>query len=119
MQFQSAGRVRTVPFELNVADAVRKPAYAIPADAIRIDIKSGGFEPARIEIPAGKPVKLAFVRSGDPNCGSKVVFADLGITRDVPMRGIAIMEIPAQAAGEIRFACGMGMYRGRLIMLSR
>jgi hypothetical protein len=118
LQFQSAGTVETVPFDLRVAAADRqKPAApAIPADAIRVRIESGGFVPARVSIPAGKAVKLAFIRSGDPNCGSKVVFPDLGITREIAPGGVAIVELPPQKAGELRFACGMGMYRGAVVI---
>jgi hypothetical protein len=117
LQFQSAGKVETVPFELRVAQATAKPPeVAIPSGAIRIRIESGGFAPARVQIPAGKPVKLAFIRSADPNCGSKVVFPELGITRDVPVGGAAIVELASQKAGELRFACGMGMYRGSIVV---
>src|SRR5205807_621928 len=88
------------------------------ADAIRIRITPAGFDPARIEIPAGKPVTLVFERSGDPNCGNKVVFPDLGLTRDVPLGVMASVEIPARSSGELKFACGMGMYRGALVVVS-
>jgi hypothetical protein len=116
VQTQVAGKVETTPIVVQVAAATPKPPAEarIPADAIPIRITPGGFEPARVEIPAGKPVTLVFRRSSDPNCGSKVVFPDLGLTRDVPLGGSATVEIPATAAGEIRFACGMGMYRGSL-----
>ena len=61
---------------------------------------------------------LAFLRSGEPNCGGKVVFPDLGLSREVPLGGAAVIELPAQKAGELRFACGMGMYRGSIVAVT-
>jgi len=47
-----------------------------------------------------------------------VVFPTLGISRDIPLNGVAIVELTAQKAGEIRFACGMGMFRGSIVATS-
>jgi hypothetical protein len=122
-QFQVAGRVETVPFVLHVQEAMAKPAppavappAIAPKDAIHIQITSAGYEPARIEAGSGKPLRLWFTRTGEPNCGAKVIFPALGITRDVPLGGSTLVEIPAPPSGEIRFTCGMGMNRGMIVV---
>jgi hypothetical protein len=117
LQFQVAGKVETQAFSLRVAAASKGKGTSveIPASAIRVRITPGGFEPARIEVPAGRAVTLAFQRSADPNCGGKVVFPQLGISRDVGLGETTIVELPAQEAGEVRFTCGMGMYRGSVV----
>lgn len=119
VQFQVAGKVETHPYVVR-ADAVRRatrPA-AVPVGAIRILITSHGFEPMRVEIPAGRQVTLAFVRSAEPNCGSKIVFPELGIAKDVPLGGVAIVTLPPQQGREIMFACGMGMLRGSVVAVA-
>ena len=97
VQFRVAGKVKTLPFVARVEAATgnRSARAQIPGDAIQIRITPGGFEPPRIEIPAGKGMTLAFLRSGAPNCGGKVVFPDLGLSREVPLGGVAVVEIPA------------------------
>jgi plastocyanin domain-containing protein len=45
-----------------------------------------------------------------------VVFPGLGIAREVPLGGAAVIELPAMESGELRFTCGMGMYRGALVI---
>ena len=88
---------------------------AIPADAVRVRVTAHGYEPARVAIPVNRAVTLAFSREASPNCGAEVVFPALGIRRAIPLGGTALVELPAQSAGEIGFACGMGMLRGVMI----
>jgi len=117
LQIQIAGKVETLPFVIKVADPepVTPVAFKIPADAIRVFVGANGFDPSRIVIPEGKIVNLAFLRSADPNCGSKVVFPDFGITREIPFMGYTVIEMPPMSRGEFRFTCGMGMYRGSIV----
>lgn len=117
-QFQQAGEVVTVPFVLRVepADAApRATTPKIPADAIGIQVSERGFEPARVEIPASRAMTLAFTRDSTPNCGSEVVFPSLGIRKPLPIGETVLVQLPAQASGELAFGCGMGMYRGMIV----
>jgi plastocyanin domain-containing protein len=54
-------------------------------------------------------------RGALPNCGNKIISPGLGITRDLAPGEAVIFESPAIGLGELRFACGMGMYK-RLIV---
>jgi len=116
-QMQVGDKVETVPFEITVDPAIDpiQPVTNIPKDAIAIRVSAKGFEPARIEIPANHPVKLAIHRDTAPNCGSGIAFPALGLTRALPPGGVAIIHLPPQPAGELRFTCGMGMYRGSVV----
>jgi hypothetical protein len=116
LQVQVAGRVETIPFVVDVAPAASPVTVsALPSDAIRVKINPDGYEPMCVAIPAGKPVKIAFERSAQSNCGGKVVFPALGLSKEVPLGGSALFDLPAQPAGEYRFTCGMGMYRGSIV----
>ena len=117
-QFQREGQVIVAPFVVRVAEALpaAAPTVAIPADAVRVTIGAGGFEPARVEVPAGRPIHLAFTRDAQPNCGRQVVFPALGLTRDLPLGQTVLIDLPAAESGELRFACGMGMYHGMIVV---
>lgn len=118
VQMQVAGEPRTWPIEVRVAPAslLSKQTSAIPPGAIVVKIDGQGFTPLRIQAPAGRPFQLAFVRSGEPNCGGRVAIAALGVEREVPLGGVTIVALPPQAAGEFFLTCGMGMYRGAIVV---
>ncbi len=113
LQVQRDGQVLTFPFTVQVAAGEAKKAAAA-TKAIEITVSSQGFQPARLEIPAGRPVRLAFRRLDAQNCAQKVVFPSLGLERALPPGETVVIDVPAQASGELHFACGMGMYRGSL-----
>jgi plastocyanin domain-containing protein len=69
-----------------------------------------------LTIAAGQPVTLALSISQRPSCASRLIFPSLGLTRELPLNGTIIIELPALPAGELRFGCGMGMYQGALVV---
>jgi len=116
-QMQLGERVVTVPFWLRVEGAVgrRGKEEAAPPGAVRVRITAHGYEPARVEVPAGRPVVLAITRTTEGNCGGRIVFPGLGIEREIAPGGTVVVRLPAQPRGEVRFGCGMGMYRGSVV----
>ncbi|MBM2841417.1 MAG: cupredoxin protein, partial [Bacteroidetes bacterium] len=50
------------------------------------------------------------------DCTNQVVFEGLNIRRQLPARRTTIIELTPSDTGEIAFACGMGMVRGKLIV---
>lgn len=86
------------------------------AEATTILVTERGYEPTTVTIPANRPAVLTFVRKADPSCGDTLVFAELGIERKLPLNEPVRVEIPAHPPGEIRFACGMDMYRGKVVV---
>ncbi len=84
-----------------VVDQIRQRAEQILGSAIHFEIcvdgdaklPAGaihGYDPARVEIPAGKRLTLAVTRHSAPNCGAEVIFPKLGI-RDVLPPGETIL----------------------------
>jgi len=61
-------------------------------------------------------VSLAFYRTDAENCGGEVVFAKQKITKKLPVGETVLVEFTPNEAGEISFACGMDMLRGKLIV---
>lgn len=117
-QFQRGGKVFTVPFVLSVSEGEKKTAEnaEIPPGATRVTVSSAGFEPASITARKGETVKLAFTRKDANNCASEVVFPKLKVKRELPVGETVLVEVKAPESGEISFACGMDMYKGKVVV---
>lgn len=84
---------------------------------IHIRVKDGIYQPAQIQIPAGKTITLRFLRQDPTPCAEYVLFAQLNLSYQLPLNEEVKIIIPPQSSGEIDFTCQMGMYRGRLIVI--
>ncbi len=117
-QFQRNGKVITVPFIVNVPENDKKMASnaSIPADAFKVTVNKKGYEPSEIKVEKGKPVKLAFYREDAENCGGELSFPKLNITKKLPVGETVLVEFTPTEAGDISFACGMGMMNGKVIV---
>jgi len=91
-------------------------AQRATSDVIDIVVDGGVYTPGRIEVPAGKPVKLRFLRKDPSPCAEKVLFDDLGIAADLPIGQPVEVTVTAKQAGEYAFTCQMQMYRGTLVV---
>ncbi|MDQ3372488.1 MAG: cupredoxin domain-containing protein [Acidobacteriota bacterium] len=117
-QFQRGGKVISVPFVVNVPAGNNELARAanVPADAIKITVSGDGYTPALIPLKKGQPVKLAFYRADSNNCGGEVVFSKQNISKKLPVGETVLVEFTPTEAGEIGFACGMDMMRGKVVV---
>jgi plastocyanin domain-containing protein len=87
------------------------------AEPIEIIADDGVYTPSRIEVTAGKPVTLRFVRKDPSPCAEKVIFSDLNISGDLEVNEPNDIKFTPQNPGEHEFTCQMGMYRGKLIVV--
>jgi plastocyanin domain-containing protein len=84
-------------------------------DNIRIEVKDGTYQPAALQVPVGQALTLTFIRQDVTPCAEKVIFADLGLSVDLPLNRPVTLTLPALTAGRHEFTCQMGMYRGSLV----
>lgn len=84
------------------------------AEPIRI-IVDGGYSPASVRVPAGRPVRLLFDRRDTSSCSEEVVFPDFGIRKFLPTGLSTEIELTPLRPGRYEFMCGMSMLRGTLI----
>ena len=84
----------------------------VPEIAIVVD---GGYAPAQLRVPAGKPVRLVFDRRDRGSCSEEVVFPDFGIRRFLPEGRKTVVEVTPPKAGRYDFMCGMSMLRGAIV----
>jgi len=91
-----------------------KAQRAVASGVIDVLVDGGVYTPARIEVAAGQPVTLRFLRKDPSPCAEQVVFADLGISHELPLNTPQDITL-TPAPGSHEFTCQMAMYRGTLI----
>jgi plastocyanin domain-containing protein len=83
---------------------------------VRITVSKKGFSPSSISTEQGSPLTLIFRRPKNEGCGNKVVFPSLNITRDLPVGKNVTIKFTPTDTGNISFTCGMGMYKGSIVV---
>jgi len=97
----------------------RREARAAPGagvQTVRVTVK-GGYDPDRIVVERGRPVRLEFYRDETSGCSDTVVLGDFGISRKLPPHETTVVEVMPERSGEFTFTCGMNMLRGRLVVV--
>jgi len=95
------------------------PAAAANADKPRtvdLSVKDKGFEPNNITVKKGEPLHLVGTRKTDQTCATSIDIKDAGIRNDLTLNNAAAIDFTPEKAGEIRYACGMGMMVGVLLV---
>lgn len=75
-----------------------------------------GYHPGRILIGEGERVRLKILRREAGGCSRELVLPAFGIRRELPQGTEVTIDLPALAAGEYAFTCGMNMMRGSLVV---
>jgi hypothetical protein len=86
---------------------------------LRVNAGEHGFSPASLAIPMGAAGSLAtvsFVRTTDQTCATEVVFPELDIKKALPLNQVVAVNVPSDSARTLTFQCGMGMYKGALLV---
>ena len=100
-------------FGPRAATAARSTAGGV--QEARIEVRAS-YTPDRIEVEAGRPVRLTFVRREANPCTEQVILPEFGIVRDLPVGRPVGVEFTPPRPGEFEFHCGMNMVRGRLVV---
>lgn len=82
---------------------------------VHIRVK-GGYDPDKIIVQAGKPVRFHFYREEEGACSEMVVFDGLDRSVILPAHEETVLELTPITAGEYSFQCQMGMLRGKLVV---
>ncbi len=92
-----------------------KALHAVGTAPLEVLVDNGVYTPASIEVTAGKPVTLRFLRKDPSPCAEKVLFDKLGVSADLPLDKPVTVTVTPVKPGEYEFTCQMRMYRGRLV----
>lgn len=80
-----------------------------------IDV-AGTFTPAAVTLKAGQPVRLHFRRTDAATCADEIVIPDLNIRKKIAANQTVTIDVPAQQARTLNFACGMDMMKGTVVV---
>jgi plastocyanin domain-containing protein len=78
-----------------------------------------GFSPASLPLPkgaAGATENVTFLRTTDNTCATEVVFPELSLKKPLPLEEPVVIAVPVDRARTLTFQCGMGMYKGALVV---
>lgn len=77
---------------------------------------NGGYTPNVVVLRQNVPATVVFYRKDPSPCLSHVVFPDFGINDELPIDKDYAITIDTSKPGEYRYACGMDMFRGKVIV---
>lgn len=83
---------------------------------ISIVVDQGVYDPAHIELNAGKTTLLRFIRKDPSPCAEMVLIDALGISVELPLDRPRDVAVTPVQPGHYAFTCQMQMYRGELIV---
>jgi plastocyanin domain-containing protein len=83
---------------------------------VHITVTPNGFEPAQVKLHAGRRVRLVVTRRTDRTCATEIVLKDLGIQKALPLNQPVEIVFTPRKTGSLRYACGMDMIAGKLVI---
>jgi plastocyanin domain-containing protein len=92
------------------------PVAASGAQEIQLEVTDAGFVPAQVTVQKDRPISLTITRKTDQTCAKDIVFKGMDVKKDLPLNEAVHIELPAQAAGTVEYACGMDMIKGSLVV---
>ena len=112
---QLTAPAKTVAFD-SLAPQASAPTEKPREQAARIVLNEKGYQPASIQLRAGIPARLTFVRQVEATCGTEIVLAAYGIKKELPLNQPVTVDFTPAKTGEFSFACGMNMLKGKLVV---
>jgi RND family efflux transporter MFP subunit len=84
--------------------------------SVTVTLGETGYQPASFKLLRGVPARVTFVRKVEATCGTEVVLEEYGIKRELPLNQPVAVEFTPTKTGEFKFACGMDMLRGKILI---
>jgi len=113
-----AGAALVVAVNLYFFGRRRAASAALSASGtqvVRVRVE-GGYDPAVIEVRAGRPVRLQFLREETEGCSDTVLLPEWGISQVLPAHVETAVEFTPARPGRYDFTCGMHMLRGTIVV---
>ncbi|MDX1440142.1 MAG: cupredoxin domain-containing protein [Rubricoccaceae bacterium] len=86
-----------------------------------VDIEAGelGFVPVSVSLHADVPARLVFIRTTEKTCATEVAIPAFEVGPvELPLGDPVAVEFTPTETGDFRFACGMDMQEGALLVQS-
>jgi plastocyanin domain-containing protein len=96
--------------------AAASPQADGKSNVVNVIANDKGFTPSAIDVKKGAATTLVFTRTTDDTCARQVVFPELKVTKDLPLNEKVSFDVPANDARTLTFQCGMGMFKGKIVI---
>jgi RND family efflux transporter MFP subunit len=121
LQKQSAAAARPVAQQSFNDPAKAKSSQPLQSgrdqmQSVTVILNDRGYEPESFGLRRGVPARITFVRKVDASCGTEIVLEEYGIKRELPLNQPVVVEFTPSKTGEFKFACGMDMLRGKILV---
>lgn len=79
-------------------------------------IVDGGYTPDKLIVKKGQKTTLVFYRKDPSDCLEEVVIPDFKVRKSLKLNKKTEITIKPEKKGEYGFECGMGMFKGKIIV---
>lgn len=86
------------------------------SQVIDLQVTEKGFEPSKIDVKPGTSIILKVTRKTDATCATEIQVPSKKIKRKLPLNQVVSLDLGRLEKGEIRFACGMDMVSGHILV---
>ena len=83
---------------------------------VEMAVTEDGFVPSKVKALKGEKLRLVVTRKTDRTCAKEIVVPSHGINQPLPLGKAVTVELTPRASGEIRYACGMDMISGVVLV---
>lgn len=83
---------------------------------VNISVTEKGFEPSTFNVSPGAVVTLKVTRKTDATCATQIKVPAKKLKKDLPLNQTVSIYLGKLDKGEIRFACGMDMISGHILV---
>lgn len=83
---------------------------------VNLQVTENGFEPSEVKIKPGTHVVLHITRKTNVTCATNVVIKEKNIKKELPLNQQVDIDLGKLKKGDLRYACGMDMITGHLIV---
>jgi len=83
---------------------------------VEMAVTEEGFVPSKVKALKGEKLRLVVTRKTDRTCAKEIVVPSHGINQPLPLGKAVTVELTPRASGEIRYACGMDMISGVVLV---
>ncbi|MBI1796976.1 MAG: cupredoxin domain-containing protein [Candidatus Eisenbacteria bacterium] len=93
-----------------------EPTKTGDPNRVAIAVTDAGFEPSTVTVAAGKPVTLVVTRRTTQTCATELIMPAQHINQTLPFGQPVEIRFTPSGPGELRFACAMDMFSGKVIV---
>ena len=83
---------------------------------VEMQVTEDGYVPAKIKANKGEKLRLVVTRTTDRTCAREIVINEAGINTPLPLDKAVIVEVTPKKSGELKYACGMDMISGVILV---